>query len=118
MEHVGDATSVCHTSVFTRQQFKMNNRLFVALTWFAVALASPAGRLPAAPLEHRWVYLGTNLLVDKNVETALASYGAGGQGRLQRRGAHRQQIHALGPAAERIAKRPPRSPGLPRPEAR
>ena len=27
---------------------------------------------PAAALEHRWVYLATNLLVDKNVEDALA----------------------------------------------
>ena len=26
----------------------------------------------AAPLEHRWVYLGTNLLVNKNVEDAVA----------------------------------------------
>ena len=25
----------------------------------------------AAPLEHRWVYLATNLLVDKNIKNAL-----------------------------------------------
>ncbi|MCY2950422.1 MAG: carbohydrate binding domain-containing protein [Planctomycetota bacterium] len=33
--------------------------------------AACAAQSHAAPLEHRWVYLATNLLVDKNVEDAL-----------------------------------------------
>ena len=46
--------------------------------WILAALgvlaetATSALESHAAPLEHRWVYLATNLLVDKNVEDALA----------------------------------------------
>ena len=39
--------------------------LGVWASWAACAVESHA-----APLEHRWVYLATNLLVDKNVEDA------------------------------------------------
>jgi len=34
-------------------------------------VAACTARSQAAPLEHRWVYLATNLLVDKNVEDAV-----------------------------------------------
>jgi hypothetical protein len=44
--------------------------LYVLAVLAAVISSSAASR--AAPLEHRWVYLATNLLVEKNVENAIA----------------------------------------------
>ena len=41
--------------------------LGVWASWAACAVESHT-----APLEHRWIYLATNLLVDKNVDDALA----------------------------------------------
>ncbi len=45
-------------------------RRFRVLAALAVLISAAASSDPsrAAPLEHRWVYLATNLLVDRNVE--------------------------------------------------
>ena len=76
-----------------------------------VMLAAMTGgaALSAGPeLEWRWVYLPTNLLVDKNVDEGDRRSSARGQRGLQRRGADGQQIHALGPAAGALrGQRPP-----------
>ena len=78
--------------------------LLAAAVWLALAIVSSglAAEAPAGTaIPHRWVYLATNLLVDKNVDDGVAILGAGRQGGLQRRGADRQQVHALGPLPER-----------------
>jgi hypothetical protein len=43
----------------------------LAVLGVLVSAAACIARSQAAPLERRWVYLATNLLVDKNVEDAL-----------------------------------------------
>jgi hypothetical protein len=47
-------------------------RHFLVVLAVLAAATATAAQSRAAPLEHRWVYLGTNLLVDKNVEDAVA----------------------------------------------
>ena len=49
----------------------MATKLLYLLTTLGIFVAA-AAQSRAAPLEHRWVYLATNLLVDKNVEDAIA----------------------------------------------
>ena len=50
----------------------MRNTLYIlAALGGLVATATFAMESHAAPLEHRWIYLATNLLVDKNVEDDL-----------------------------------------------
>ena len=51
----------------------MNTHLVKMAVWIclAVVFVVAVAQVSAAPLEHRWVYLATNLLVDKNVENAL-----------------------------------------------
>jgi hypothetical protein len=48
------------------------SRYVPAILAALVSAAAWAADPPAAALEHRWVYLATNLLVDKSVEDALA----------------------------------------------
>ena len=52
---------------------KLSYRIAAWIVTVFVTIAS-LGEAPAAPPEHRWVYLATNLLVDKNVEDAMAIF--------------------------------------------
>lgn len=53
----------------------MRTLLWTLMAWLAtVAISSglAAGELARPPLEHRWIYLATNLLVDKNVGEGIS----------------------------------------------
>jgi hypothetical protein len=52
-------------------------RLLNVLAGLAILVSAAAGtaKSPAAPPEHRWVYLATNLLVDENADEAVALIG-------------------------------------------
>ena len=53
----------------------MRTMLWMLMTWLAIVAISSglaAEELARPPLEHRWIYLATNLLVDKNVGEGIS----------------------------------------------
>ena len=98
----------------------MKNALFILAMLGSLATTITSALEPEpAPLEHRWVYLPTNLLVDKNIDEGVSLLRRAAKAGYTGVVLSRQQVHAVGPSARALFGQRPQVPaGHTRLEAR